>query len=456
MKKFSLVFLSVFIFLQGFLYQPKEVDAIGVIGSNAVKSVVIGSMEKAGVKFASKEAKDKAFDAWNMKAYDKWKADEAAGRNQDLWDAWKSFESNPQKYGKIEPIPDKPGLGKLVVESTVFGMAALIGWEIGSAIYDAGTSDPVLDVSYITDQFELMTEHGFDPEQFGITISQGASLGPGNYIQNYFHVNYLGNQEVLTSATSLTASVTNKELKNGNYWYTVSFLATYNWNTGEYSHTGPGTKIITIPQQDDINPNIYEYKAKPLPEHIPNLNPIPELEPIIGPNADIGIIRDVLPTGLPIEIIVPENPEVDPFWEGDINELYTPTTPTIPGTKPGEEPGTDPKDEEGQDKDKDKDTEENSCERLKKPDFKSLGNAITTSFPFSIPWDIHRLINSAFGGMGSEKPSFTLPDFMGGGEFALPAAFDAFVSPLRTALLVLFDIGLVFLFYRFMVGGGGN
>lgn len=96
------------------------------------------------------------------------------------------------------------------------------------------------------------------------------------------------------------------------------------------------------------------------------------------------------------------------------------------------------------------------CETIKKPDFKPLETAITTSFPFSIPWDIYRIIEAVFGGMGSEKPVFDLNfDFLNGNSWSvtIPEFFDSWVPFAKTILLVTFDISLIYLFYRFTIGG---
>lgn len=100
------------------------------------------------------------------------------------------------------------------------------------------------------------------------------------------------------------------------------------------------------------------------------------------------------------------------------------------------------------------DLEKLSCSRLKKPDFKPLSNAITTSFPFSIPWDLWRVIEATFGNMGSEKPSVDLSFIAEGVRLEIPDYFDSWTKFAKSITLIVFDIGLIYMFYRLMKGGG--
>lgn len=93
-------------------------------------------------------------------------------------------------------------------------------------------------------------------------------------------------------------------------------------------------------------------------------------------------------------------------------------------------------------------------EKLKLPDFKPVGNAFTSAFPFSIPWDIKRAIDAAFGGVGDSKPSFPLPMFGDGVVLTVPDMIDGWMPFLRGFLVLMFDVSILFLFYRFMKGGG--
>ena len=87
-------------------------------------------------------------------------------------------------------------------------------------------------------------------------------------------------------------------------------------------------------------------------------------------------------------------------------------------------------------------------------EFGQVGEAFTSVFPFSIPWDLKRYIDNAFSGIGSERPSVDLT-FLGDGiTLVIPPYFDSWVVFFKGLVVVLFDITIIFLFYRFMKGGG--
>lgn len=96
-----------------------------------------------------------------------------------------------------------------------------------------------------------------------------------------------------------------------------------------------------------------------------------------------------------------------------------------------------------------------SCPKLKKPDFKAFTKSFTTAFPFSIPWDIGRAIDAAFGGIGSKKPEFDLNPLIPA-KLTIPDYFDSWMPFVRTIILFVFDAGLIYLFARFMGRGGGD
>lgn len=126
----------------------------------------------------------------------------------------------------------------------------------------------------------------------------------------------------------------------------------------------------------------------------------------------------------------------DTLTVGDVTGSETETPPTDPEEPPKEEPY--PK-----------------CEKdLDKIEFKKVGTAFTYAFPFSIPWDVKRYIDAAFGGVGSERPSFALFGFFGDARIELPAYFDNWMPFLHGALVLMFDVSLIYLFYRFMGRGG--
>ena len=348
-----------------FSIKVPETHAIGVIGANAVKSVVIGSMEKAGVTFASKEAKEKAFQAWNMKAYDKWKADEAAGRNADLWATWHAFEQNPSSALQPAPdAPDKPGVGKFLLNSTIFGMAIGIGAEIGYAIEDAQVQNRAM--QYLVSNYEGLDASTSVNDIFGF-YNKVSHLSNPSYYGGYHVYNYLyspDGKSIAIAKSSLKGEVLPAYINKVDK-VTISGVPHYRFTYIKYDRppsTGQvseytSTSSHTIPVSDialNTTGDGFKVESVPKPEHVPMIAPVPELAPLIAPAPDLAVIPEILPPDVPVEVVIPSAPESDPFWDGEINDPYVPPTPgdnPDPDKPPGDD---DPDKPPGDDVDPDK------------------------------------------------------------------------------------------------------
>lgn len=179
-----------------------------------------------------------------------------------------------------------------------------------------------------------------------------------------------------------------------------------------------------------------------------------QLIPFLKPDGTIGF-----KTRTGIEILDPDkiqakDPVITLNPDGSKKVKKQPTG-EVPNPSPNEDGKIPPKTDTDPPP-TDPDTGE-SCERLKKPDFKPLSSAITTSFPFSIPWDLHRAFTSAFSDIGDSRPEFSYKfDFNGKNydwKIGLPQFFDSWMPFVRGLLLLGFDIGLVYAIYRFTRGG---
>lgn len=168
-------------------------------------------------------------------------------------------------------------------------------------------------------------------------------------------------------------------------------------------------------------------------------------------------------TIVPEENVIPspEEPQITPSPDGvpQITPAPTPSNPAPqpiplqpnPTTPPTDPPATEPPLEpfpEGQ-----------SCqEQLKFPIFSPLKEQLSTSFPFSIPWDIERAAQAAFGGISAEKPSFVMPIVMFGETqevtITTPKFMDDWKPFTDSLLLITFDILIMFGLYRFVKGAG--
>lgn len=138
------------------------------------------------------------------------------------------------------------------------------------------------------------------------------------------------------------------------------------------------------------------------------------------------------------------NPTITENPDGSTTVQKSPT-PEDPNPKPGEIPGEEFP--EG----------ETCTESFKKPNFKPVSEAFTTSFPFSIPWDLKRIFDSLYSEIGNEAPDFKYEvNFMGKThDFGvdIPKYFDKWTVFTKSLLLIIFDIGLIYAIYRFTKGG---
>lgn len=95
---------------------------------------------------------------------------------------------------------------------------------------------------------------------------------------------------------------------------------------------------------------------------------------------------------------------------------------------------------------------------LKLPKFTLLFNTLSTSFPFSIPWDLKSGFDAIFLEMGKDKPKFSYKFNFNGSQkewkIELPAYFDTWKPFTDSMLIFVFDVGIIYGIYRLMQGGG--
>ena len=205
---------------------------------------------------------------------------------------------------------------------------------------------------------------------------------------------------------------------------------------------GTKTPVIRVPSSNPESPG-YEFQ-KPdgtiVPEENVTTGPDPVVTPSPGGQIDPG--GKPIPEGTPVvtPTPTPSNPAPQPV------PLVPSPTPTVP-------PGTEPPPTE------EPFPEEPSCDaKLNFPRYIPFMNTLSNAFPFSIPWDIERALNAAFGEIGSERPGFDYTfDFMGSEKtwrVEVPKFFDAWKPFTDGLLLLIFDVGIMFGIYRFMKGGG--
>lgn len=222
---------------------------------------------------------------------------------------------------------------------------------------------------------------------------------------------------------------------------------------GEYE-----TGIIEIDNQK------YHIINVPNPNHTPHLEPThPNYVPTHYP-----IIRPIIP--------VPNSPNVDdPAHPANPNNPYSPNNPNpqevpeiplipdiTPSPQPSPQPTPDPSPEPSPEPSPDPSVpqiprapeddfgEGKECGELNL-DLKSI-DLFTTKFPFSIPWDVFRAIEAAFGKMGSEEPKFVLSFISDDTVLEIPQFIKDWVPLVRSIILFMFDVSVIYALYRWFGG----
>lgn len=218
----------------------------------------------------------------------------------------------------------------------------------------------------------------------------------------------------------------------------------------------------------EIDNEKYHIINVPNPNHTPELEPThPEYVPTHYP-----IIRPIIP--------VPNSPDVDspnhpahpnnPYSPNNPNPAEVPEIPLIPDITPSPQPSPEPTPEPSPEPSPDPSPEPSpepsnpvpsppgdpnfdegkGCGELNL-DLKSI-DLFTTKFPFSIPWDVFRALEAAFGKMGAEEPKFVLSFISDNTVLELPDFIKEWVPLVRTIILFLFDVSIIYALYRWLGG----
>jgi len=463
--------------------QRASANGFVVSGANALKGAVISSMESAGVKFANKEAKERAFDAWNMKAYEKWQKDEAAGKNAALW-AHFNGETAKIANSHVNVLPDKPGFGNLLLNSTWFGMAISIGAEVGFAIEDAQAQARYEDglLTYLSTDVKTFEGISYN-DYLNVTVvpqSRQRENGTTIYFKTYLVGPYPIANMVNPYEDTSYATISNFTVKGNHLELTV-----HTFNDFDDLKRNDRQYQTTVWTEGVLNPIAggIPYQFKPPAGDRPAIAPNPYVEPLITPKPDIGSVPAIMPSPDPVPVVIPigdpfgDNPHIKPYTPPGVDPGTDPgkepgTDPgkdpgTDPGTDPGKDPGTDPGTDPGKDPGKEPGTEPGGGDP-KDPDdetpdkdknkqeleneSKKLGQLVTTRFPFSLPWDFVALVKLLYAEPMTPRWEITGTDKIPL-NFEINLEFlDPYIGWFRGFVLIGFIAQVIFMHSRFMGG----
>lgn len=335
-----------------------------VVGGEALDQVMQGIAYKAGQSFVDESALDKARGRWNLEGYQKAQDydNKLSAEEKARWDNF----NNEVKNAKIEPIPGKPGYGKILLK----GAAFLTGVDLiynGIQAFNAGlSSGQPVDIATYTETMTPQTHPGVTlststievngvPTVFGtltVRLDDGTFVTKSKLDLGYaagipgssapFHYEVSGNVVVIKGA--------NGAVPNGHIYTFPSISPAldipmvapvpvtardliYNTPSGfKGLGTVPGTGLPNIQEIPEIHPDSVVEIVVPLevpggmPYDIPPLTP-EEYEELIT----------TIPGKPPVD---PEKPPVVPDKPPGINPGDIPDLPPgiIPDIKPGEEP----------------------------------------------------------------------------------------------------------------------
>ena len=150
----------------------------------------------------------------------------------------------------------------------------------------------------------------------------------------------------------------------------------------------------------------------------PESLPLPTPDPVITETPDGEVVIDDTPTGVP----VPPGGTSPPTNDGGTGDGMTTGDPT----------------------------------NIEWDKLKAIPNIFTKKFPFSLPWDAKRFIDSVLGDIPEAKDIVVNVEEIGGVHIGmnitLPDFFDQFFDFTRVITLVMFDIGLIYGLYRLLGG----
>lgn len=319
MKKILIVLLTILIIFN-VVYSPIRVNAnpaLRIVTGSVAEKVVIGIAEKAGQKYATKSAQEMAVKRWNLDLIEQYNRETAERRVL--------YENLVQRMNNPEPIPDRPGFGRIVLDGVMFATGADIIWDGYQAFKSASEGGTGVDV--LGDSNKVMTS-----DRGGQLILYGPGAVPNILIHGSpSHAPKTGNLSIIYKEYATSGW----EQFRWNYEYEWSTSFTLSSVLG-YAKGYIGTGIIET--ESSVTQNV----ALPSDFVLPPVGVPDFLSEFIG---QPGVNPSDLPFNFPeeVEIIVPleteykigTNPVIEPKREVPIIPIPdpVPVSPEVPQPK---------------------------------------------------------------------------------------------------------------------------
>lgn len=484
----SLLIINFVVFVfGGYFIPPKKVNAAApvfarIVGGSVGERVLLGVMEKQGVKFATKTAREKAVERWNMDLYKKIQDANKIGdelKAQEL----ARFQKTLADLKAPDVKPKKNGLGEVILGGALFLTGLDLVKDFADKINDANTFDQKMEsmqeIEKAIESGEYITQYGplgyivHDPLDIDWGIDTNGEPDPE--IGGYPYNSILGFASGVVVLHYFITSV--QIVEQNSKAMKVTYSKDVRWKVGANTYRQEETRSFYL-NKKYYTPEAFGHKVV---ESVPKINELPEITPVFIPSPDTMpeevpiTIPDNLEVPFPWNEPFPEGPitETPPLPEDNVNPVPNPNPNTgtdlnpIPDTSPLPEPLPEPLPDEPLPPDSEackspatdllsffKDSLIGNFACFNWTKLKMSGAFFTNKFPFSIPWDIGRALSATFGGLTptDEIPSYQLKIFDWEHELTIPDYFAKWFKMIRVMLLVMFDIGLVWS-VRKMLGG---
>jgi hypothetical protein len=326
------IFLSVLVLSLSFLNNASAsalTPLVQLTDGSTARKAVLGIMEQSGMKTATRNAKDIATERWRMNAYNQYLEDNATGKNNDLWAQINSIDSTLNN-AEITPIPDKPGFGKILVDTSLYLSVFMLSYDVTSSLVDAYQNQQ--DLEFLDD--EIKKQEGVSKyfQVYNYKIEKIEDASP--YFNRLFLYDYQLDDTKLTVAGWGSSAIDYLTEAYITDWGITSDNKLILYVYARYYWSGKW-QIYNLTYTRPYLPDFGFTKFANKPLEVPTLEPPEVFQPYTQPDAN----PNIKPEGMPeqMEVIIPLD---DSGLDSPVpwNEPYSPSEPDAPPVEPADAP----------------------------------------------------------------------------------------------------------------------
>lgn len=311
------------------LVRPIDTHANGafvrIVGGTVGERVLIGTMEKFGVKYVTKDARKRAVEKWNLELYNKIKEQTDVTDLTNLHNQLTKLTDTD-----LTAIPDKPGFGKYIVNTGLFISGADVIYDIYKDVKESQEQQKVTErMKDTARRFETGESYasfkgakfwidagGFKEGRFGWTTTNSTNFGS----------NMDATKPYWGEITSITDYAADRYVK-------VSLVFYHYWMNQSSQSTDIKQGVYINYPDNSLMTDFSTYNSVPNSTHVPEVTNIPWL--------DIYLDTGELPANIPetVEVVVPMT---DGYPETTTEPWNLPQITFGDSTAPNPDEGADP------------------------------------------------------------------------------------------------------------------